>query len=315
MTRGARLVMVGGSLWAAACSCGEPALPAPPPDPDEQTGDTAVTETAETGLELPCDVPEREPNDVPAEANPLPTDDEACGGFGVDGDFDYWLVSVEEPSWLEIRLEGANASLADVGLLVTSESGAIGVGRDDGFEDPDVLLLFPAVPDLYTLAVREEQAKSGERYMYEMLVSVAKSPVFFDAEGTAIDWVDEPEPNDAPTGAPSLRDGDAVLGGASAPFDVDWYQVGVPAGKHTLRFDVQAWNRGSGGNFTLSLFDASLELVRSAAGGANPADLDPVLEYNSAGDEVLYLQVREADNRGNPAIWYLLQTQVETETE
>jgi hypothetical protein len=301
------------ALFAAGCSCGEPVIPVPPnPDP-ETTGDTSVELTGHTGAEPPCDAPEFEPNDTPQQPNTLPLNRDGCGAFQVEGDFDYWTLDVTEPSWLEVRVNASAGGLSDVAVIVSGSSEGVGVARDDGTRDSDVLLLFPAPVDRYSISVREQQAKAGERYTYDLSASVAKDPLFYDRDGALIAWTEELEPNDDISLAAPLRDGDAVLGLTEESVDIDWFRVGVPAGKHSLRFEIQAFEMGSGGNYTLTLFDESLEQVEIAANGDVGFEPDPVLEFNSSGDEVLYLQVREADNKGNAAIWYLLETTVEAD--
>lgn len=305
------LLLVGPAL-SAACSCGEPSLPPPPTTPPQETADTATEMTGDTAPPLPCEVPEVEPNDTVLEPTLLPTDYVGCGGFAFDGDFDNWSVEVLDSSWLSVSVIADEGSVANVAIILSGDESGIAAARDDDEEDPDVHMVFPAQPDTYSINVREEAAKSGERYTYEILASVAKEPLFIDADGLVIDWVDEVEPNDDIPLATPLRNGDAHLGATQQPFDIDWYRVAVPAGKHTLTFEIQAYAKGSAGNFQFVLFSEALEVLERKTGGQPPSRRDPFLRYDSDGDEVLYLQVSEEDNLGNPATWYLLDTRVET---
>jgi len=304
-------LLLGTCLWAAACSC----RPEPPlPDDNNTTESTADTSdtaetatTADTGPDAPCDAPELEPNDTVNEPTELPMDRYGCGEFSEQGDFDHWAFTLDEDAWVHVRVQATNdGSLANVGVILSGEDSDAAAGRDDNEEDEDVEILFPAFADTYTLNVREENAQYGERYTYEVIASKAKDPDFFDDEGNFIDFVDEPEPNDDPLTAPSLRDGDAILGFADEQFDVDHYRVSVPPGRHTLRFEVVAYAEGSVGDFELTLFDEKLDQVKYASSGEVGFERDPILTRNSNGDEQLVLQIRDQEGRGNSAVWYLL---------
>ncbi len=298
---------------ASACSCGEPSLPPPPPPPPETTGDTSVAETGDTGPPLPCDAPEVEPNDTFQTPTVLPLDQIGCGGFQVEADFDHWEFTVDAPTWVTLRAYADAGSTANVAVLMTSTSGDIAVGRDGDFEAQDVTMLFPALPDRYTVNIREETTQAGESYTYEVVATIAKSPVFFDEEGAIIDWVEESEPNDDEVNAFPLRDGDAVLGFSDEPSDADWYTVTVPPGRHSLSFDVQAYLVGSAGDYRLTLLDENLEVIKTNDSAGPVTEKDPRLNYASDGNEVLYLVVIEEASLGNPAVWYLLDTRVEAD--
>ena len=84
-------LLLAVSAWASACACQDPPLPDDNDDDTDQetTGDTSTTPTADTGPELPCDVPEVEPNDTLNEPTELPMDRVGCGGFDAEGDFVY----------------------------------------------------------------------------------------------------------------------------------------------------------------------------------------------------------------------------------
>lgn len=301
------------AVFASACSCGEPSLPPPPPPPDSSTGDTSVEETGDTAPPPPCDAPEVEPNDSFQQATLLPVDQIGCGEFASEGDVDNWEFVVDEPTWVTVRAYADAGSAANVALFMSSSSGEVAAGRDGDFEAQDVTLLFPAQPDRYTINVREETSQGGDRYGYELVSTIAKSPVFFDDDGNIIDWVEELEPNDDELMALPLRDGDAILGFSDVPTDPDWYVVTVPPGRHTLTFDIQAYLAGSSGDYRLTLVDEDLEVITTNSNQGPVTIKDPRLVYGSDGDETLYLLVLEEDGVGNPAVWYLLDTRVEAD--
>lgn len=309
-------LLLAVATFASACACQDPPLPDVTDDDtdDETTGDTSTVPTADTGPEAPCTVPEVEPNDTPDEPTELPMDRQGCGGFDIEGDFDHWSFEFPDDGWLAVRVHaGDDGSLSNVAVSVTGDTTDVAAAREQNPENEDVDLLMPAPADRYTVVVREETQKSGDRYTYEVLASVSKAPDFFDADGAFIDWVDEVEPNDDPFTSPSLRNGDAILGFSDVQFDVDYYSVAVPPGRHGLDFEIQAFAMGSVGDFVLTLFDEDLQEIKSRSLGELDYELDPVLRYNSDGDETLYLQVRERDGRGNPAVWYLLTTGIEAQ--
>jgi len=308
LTSAVRTVLIGATaLFAVACACQDPPLP----DDNTETEDTSDTSdtapTGDTGPEPLCDAPEVEPNDTVNEPTELPMDVYGCGGFEEAGDFDHWSFTLADDAWIEVRVAATNdGSLANVGVILSSDSNTVAAARDDNEGDENVDLLFPAPADTYTLNVREESAQFGERYTYEVIASQAKEPDFYTDDGEFIDYVEEPEPNDDPLAAPSLRDGDAILGFSDAQFDVDHFRVSVPPGRHTLRFEIIAYDEGSVGDFEMTLFDEDLESVKTARFGEVGFERDPILQYNSNGDELLTLQVRDEEGRGNSAMWYLL---------
>jgi hypothetical protein len=306
-------LLVGLSALAAACSCREPELPGDDnTDTDPQsTADTATTPTADTGPEPLCDAPEVEPNDTINEPTDLPMDRLGCGGFDEEGDFDHWRFSLNDDGWLAVRVEANDGSLANVAVILSGNETDVAASRDQNEEDEDVHLLLPVPADDYIVNVREEAGKAGERYTYEILASVAKEPEFFDEDGAYIDWFFEAEPNDDPALAPDLRNGDAILGFSDVQFDVDYYAVAVPPGRHELIFEVQAYAKGSAGDFVLTLFDSELNELKRRAVGQLDYERDPYLHYFADGDELLYIQVRDEDSRGNEAMWYLLTTSIE----
>jgi hypothetical protein len=306
------LAALASAVVLAGCTC-RPTLPPPPPeetDEPEETGETG--ETGDTAPPPPCAVPEIEANDDPASATELPTEQQGCGGFAEGGDFDWWAFAVDDSGWLAVELEAGPGSISDVSLLVlpieTDEGNAWAAARANDQGATDAHLLFPAPAGTYTINVSEEQLKSGDRYLYELLVSEAKAPVTWN--------LDEVEPNDTQGTAQLLLDGDAVLARAGSPTDFDWYQVAVPAGKHVVTVDVDAYPEGSIGDFVFVLWgpggtDApgcgnACEIRREA-----PGLIDPRTEYDSSGDETLWIQVLENSGQFGPAAWYRLSVLVE----
>jgi hypothetical protein len=99
--------------------------------------------------------------------------------------------------------------------------------------------------------------------------------------------------------------------------DYDWYSVIVPAGKHTLSFEVVAYDEGSTADLTVRLWDQDLEPLPAGCtlcdfnGGVPGVELDPFGEYQSEGNEIVWIQVQEVLGRESPANWYVLTVHVE----
>ena len=113
---------------------------------------------------------------------------------------------------------------------------------------------------------------------------------------------------------------DALFGGFEAAQDNDWFRIAVPGGKHTLRVDVDAFEKGSAADLSLFLYDANLTPLPEGCAdsgtcgfytGEQGWERDPVLEFSSAGDEELLIRVDEVGDRGGEPFWYLLNISLE----
>jgi hypothetical protein len=298
------------SLLLPGCSCGRPGPQPPDPSTSGTTGSTA--ETADTAAQPPCATPEAEPNDDGATANVLPLERWACGLVDDAGDADWWTFDHDDEGWLQVEVDAADGSFADMTFILEPAAGGWSASRDDDSEAADTTLLFPAPAGGYSLRTREQTASGGERYGYELLVSEAKPPV---------EWTrTEVEPNGTGPTALPIFSGDAVFGEmfSDSPVpDFDYFVIAVPAGPHTVTVDVDAFDHQSAQDVDVQIRDADLAELKLIKTGGTGALLDPLGAYSSSGSEFLYFQVlqHEADDvpvpRGSPAHWYVLTVTVE----
>ncbi len=310
------LVTVGG------CNC-RPELPQPPTHSDE-TDPPPTGETADSSVPAgPCDVPEIEPNDALQQGTPLLLERHACGAFASDDDQDHWSFELEEDAWLLARLRQADGSLADPSLLLSPPGGEWAALKNDDPDSVDATLLFPAPAGAYVVKAAEQTFSGGDRFGYDLVVSEGKAPVAWTRA--------EVEPNDTQALAETVVHGDVVFGtmtGNGALPDFDWYRIEIPAGKHTLSFEITAFDEGSSGDLTIYLYDEALGMLPDGCrdpcpqsqpacvpcaveGGIRGVERDPVGEYVSAGGEVVWIQVQESAARESPASWYVLDLGLE----
>lgn len=307
--------------YGGGCSC-QPTIPTPPPPPSEDTSQESAT-TGDTGPEKPCYSPEEEPNDSLDAPNALVMEQRGCGLIDPAADFDYWSFTLEDDAWLAVKVAADNGSIADLTFLLSPSDGGWIASRSDNPESLDATLVFPAPAGTYALSVSEQDFNGGARYGYTALVSEAKPPVEF----TSV----ESEPNDDEGAAPAVASGDRIYGtmsGNGANSDLDWYQITIPAGKHTLSIDVDAFDVYSAADLTVYLWDDELNKLplgcKESCGPADPGcipcameggltgvELDPLGTYESDGAEVVWIEVLEALGREGPAMWYVLSIGVE----
>lgn len=318
-----RVLAVVATLWLTGCTC-RPELPEPTEPTETDTQPTGSTgSTGDTAPPPPCPVPEIEPNDSVNEPTPLPMERRACGLVEAPLDLDVWEFVLEHDAWLAIEVEAADGSIADMTALLTPRVGAWAATRADDPESKDVHLTFPAPAGTYALTVSEQTFAGGDRYDYDLLVSEAKSPVEYTRE--------EVEPNDTQPAAEVVADGDVILGtidGNGALADLDWFRVDVPAGKHTLTVDLDAYDLGSAADLTVRLYDQALTPLPLGCrdpcggpactpcafeGGIQGVEFDPLAVLESAGGETLYVQVLEDGSREGPASWYAMTIRLEGE--
>jgi hypothetical protein len=294
------------SLWLAAygCSCS----PALSPSTDESTSAStgSTSETADSAPPALCASPEVEPNDQPDVATPLTLEQWGCGLIAEAFDPDHWVFTLQHDAWLKIEIDAANGSIADLTFLLDPLFDTWAAYRPNNAESVDTTLIFPAPAGDYDLLVTEETLSGGERYGYDVLVSEAKPA----AEWSSV----EVEPNDAATSANPIASGAAVFGtfqGNGALEDFDYYVLLVPAGKHTVHIDVDAFDVYSSADVQVLIKNEELVTVQTVSGDPSGEALDPLGTYESAGSEVLYIQVLDQQGAESPARWYVLNLSLE----
>lgn len=310
---------IGLAALSAGCSC-RPKIPPPtdPPDTDSET--TAETgNTADTAPLPVCRWPEIEPNSVTT-PTALALEQQACGAIDAPLDLDVWSFS-HEGTWLQIELDAADNAFTDPTFTLEPVDGSWAASRADDPESVNATLRFLAPAGDYRLTVADQDFNGGERYGYDLLVSEAKPPAEWNHT--------EVEPNDNFAAAEVVSGGDRIYGtidNDSAFQDVDFYVLSVPAGKHTLGIDIDAFDGGSSANLTVYLYDAAFEKLPPGCedpcneptcepcamkGGVAGVELDPIGEYDSPGSEIVYVHVLEASDQESPANWYVLALDLE----
>jgi hypothetical protein len=314
------LLAIGLAAGVTGCNC-RPSLPPPtdPPDTDsETTGETAST--ADTGPAPPCRYPELEPNNNLDEPTSLGLEQLGCGIIDAPFDQDYWSF-VHEGTWLEIEVDAAQNAFTDPMFILSPVGGEWSALREDDPQDVNATLRFLAPPGEYRLVVNDQDFNGGERYGYDLLVSEAKPPTEWNRTET--------EPNADFASAEPVNPGDRIYGtmdnGTALP-DLDFYVIEIPAGKHTLSIDVDAFSGGSSANLTVFLYDSAFEKLPEGCrdpcssptcepcaitGGATALERDPLGQYDSPGSESVYVQVLEASDQEGPANWYVLAIELE----
>jgi hypothetical protein len=325
---------------AGGCSCRPINITGDDDDDNvDQTDDTfTTTETGDTGPEPPCAAPEIEANNSPDAATLLPMEQRGCGAIDPQFDADYWSFTLEDDGWLTVEAEAGSGSIANMTFLLEPvelfdplADDSWSASRADGRETLDASLTFLAPAGIYSLLVTEQEFEGGSRHGYDVLVTESKPPVepWSRVEVEANDYVDEAEPISA---------GDVVYGtmdGNGALNDSDWYSVTIPAGRHLLHVDIEAYDVGSSADLSVYFWDANLEALPLGCkqvcgtapgcipceikGGNTAADYDPEGTYDSLGAEVVYIQVTAAKSCAGsgqpcpdgPANWYTLWIDLE----
>lgn len=301
------VLSLGLAGFVTGCHC-KPEIPNPPDDEDTTpTGTTGAT--GDTAPPPPCEVPEVEPNDALETTTPLPLERQACGLFlGAEGgaDLDWWSFTLEEDHWLEVDLRAANGSIADVAMLLQPADGEWSVLREDDLETNDASVRFEAPAGEYVLTANEQTFSAGERFGYVLVVSEAKQP--FDLYTMV-----EAEPNGDTVQANVIGPDEIVYGridGGPSPLpDQDWFRIDIPADKHTLAIDVDAYRLGSTADLTARFYDGGGGVISppGAMTGGGGGDPDPIGDYESPGGESVYIQLLDTTNREGAASWYVLK--------
>ncbi|MBA2321244.1 MAG: hypothetical protein H0V89_08815 [Deltaproteobacteria bacterium] len=294
---------VASLVLLAGCQC-KPVLPDDPSeDEDTSQPDTAppphTGDTAPPTVAGPCTITEVEPNNAPSDAMPLPLDTYLCGEFGAPLDLDTYTIELPEDGWLGVYFDAEiRGSFADGVISLTSEENGIGAERDNDDDSRDAHVVIPAPAGTYTAVIIERNFNGDEsQYFYELVASVAKDPFEGDAA--------EAEPNDTSETANLVSSGQRVEGLIGEPADQDWYKVLVPAGRHTVVVDVDAYGLGSPTDLSVYAYENGVDAAPlTVAFGLAGAGADPYWSYVSSGNETLWFRLEEGNNSGGSAWWY-----------
>ncbi len=313
-------LIVASLVGCKACvGCVDPGPPTPPdqPDPDDtdtepvETGDTTPPE--DTTPPPPCDVPETEPNDVMDQADELPLERTACGGFTEEGDGEWLVFPGEDAAWIRVEVDAASmGSAADVAFSIMSlETFQVTVITPTMYwEDP--WLVFPALGDeQYHVYLSERSGQYGDDHEWELLASEDKEPVAWT--------VAEIEDNDTAAQAQTVAPGDVIFGTIDATSDYDWFHIPVPASEDKISWDitVEAYTSGSPLASRLSLYDDQIvgadvddvSFLATSFADTDAYDRDPRIEIQSEGaaDWYLLMKMPASSSEGGSAFhWYTI---------
>lgn len=299
--------VLGAAVGFTGCQC-QPTIPNNNKQDPPTNQDSGAT-TGDTGsVAKPCAVPETEPNNSVTEANELPLEQMGCGVVSQPGDLDVFVTEVEEEGWLAVTtIARPLGSVSDIQFILEPPEGSAAYRLDDE-GTTDASLLFPGTPGRWEIQITDQNFSGGDDYFYNVIVSSAKAPVQWTAS--------EVEPNDALATAMPVMSGDVIFGDMEDNLDGDWYRIDVPVGKHTLLATVTAYAEGSAGDFVVYLSDAQQNLLPMGCNPAgncatrghpvDPALHDPILEWESEGNETLYVKVNEEDFRWGRQAWYII---------
>ena len=279
------------------------------------TEDTATTEVIDTAPPPPCAHPEVEPNNDPANPERIELETVVCGQFviaeeGAVADLDWFTFEVDDASWIKVDVNAVNlGSSADPSLYIASEDDHyMLIESDVDSTDPKVIFPIPEGTDDWDLMVAELNSLSGERYIWEFIVSATKAPVEWNR--------DEVEPNNEPEEAVELSEGDVVFGQYDSQSDLEQFYIDPPEGWHELTVRVTAKSEGSAAYNRLVLSrdrspdtgDSPIDLDRiaSVTGGAGTSP-DAILSFEADGSERLYLTLRENEGNSGPGHWYIIE--------
>ncbi|GHU83088.1 hypothetical protein FACS1894196_2420 [Clostridia bacterium] len=157
---------------------------------------------------------EREPNDTPENATPLPLDTPIRGSSRVTGDVDYYRFELSQPGVVAIEwdMPPASANKKETFSLAVYGDAQPQPLLDASIKGNEHIKRFPVClqPGIYLLAV-ENKLAFGEEYR-------------ITARFTA-DSAIEAEPNNTPQRATKLTLGHALTGVLSGQADTDWYEL------------------------------------------------------------------------------------------
>ena len=130
----------------------------------------------------PVDVSEIEPNNVLHAANSLPHQAVVTGSIGTVGEQDWFAVSIEESSFLSVRVEGADS--LNVRLSLLDEHGALLLTSDsDSTLGIAASLRTHLAAGVFHLRVEGAPSSVGS---YELLVEARSAPLTLDHELTGM---------------------------------------------------------------------------------------------------------------------------------
>jgi hypothetical protein len=166
----------------------------------------------------PVSLPEREPNDSPEVAMPLPPGVAVDGVLLDESDIDRYRLQLSAPAQVALHLTRARAGVARMALVslsVASESGELASVVADGLERPNAHTAMALEAGEYLVRI------TGDAGPYRAVVA---------AHPTSANIAWDTEPNDDPRRATRVF-GEAIeiSGSANREGDVDWYRVPVPA--------------------------------------------------------------------------------------
>jgi hypothetical protein len=303
-------------LGCQTCNACTPGTPAPPDtDPLEETGETGETadtqETADTSPPPPCAFPEEEPNYNFDEANLIQMEQYACGAFGTAYDFD--VFEFEAPAgWIEVDVDASErGSPAEPIMLMEQLDGEAVAVPDSALSSDPWVVLYADEPATWFVALTQG-ASFGDDMTYRFMALQTKAPVVWD--------VDEGDNHTAADAMP-LDWGERVMGRADSNTLSDWYRIEIPDqgdDKVTLRFEVDAQRLGSPLDARFNLYrgtdDPELDAdgdgvsdtrFRGATNDPETSSRDPITEYTTSGDEVVYVMIRHMSGEGyGPHYWY-----------
>jgi hypothetical protein len=305
----------------ACIGCVDPDMPSDPSDPvigetdpPEDTAETAPP--IDTAPPPPCDVPETEPNDDRADADEMPLEQTACGGFTTDDDGEWLVFPAEDAAWIRVAVRAAAmGSAADVAFAIVSPEhfDVTVVTPTMYWEDP--WILFPALGDeQYYLYLSERSGQWGDDHEWEIMASEDKEPVAWT--------VREVEDNDIAARGQTVAPGDVILGTIDSASDYDWFHISVPdpgeGEKIAWDFQVEAYTSGSPLASRLTLYDSDIvggdvddvDFLATSFADADAYDRDPHIEIQSEGAADWYLLIKnpstDGDDGGSAFHWYTI---------
>jgi hypothetical protein len=306
--------------------------PVDPGDDIEDSGDTQDTDTPVDTQEpgpAPCPQPEVEPNDPVAGAQQIDMYYKVCASFDHDGagggDLDLFGFETTEGGWIEVGVRANDiGSAADItALLNNDEYGTFWAERGASSNDPRAVFPLTSFGDWEVLLADQRQG-SGEAFFYELMISVAKAPVEWDA--TVI------EPNNTFDEAMAMTADQVVFGVMEDSVDRDNFTFTVPPGDDPdeeveVTVSVGGWSHGSPIQPRLARSERRESEVYVP--GEEPGDtgyFETEIEYETvinnyggqvtqpdarltvirAPGEVLYYTVRDGRDYFGPAFWYTI---------
>jgi hypothetical protein len=296
---------------------------------DPPAVDTAPPDEEDSGEPLPppptCPFTEVEPNNGLTEAYAITPEAWACGTLLDDGEdrgVDFLTLEVPQDGWFSMWTRGESVGAfgdIDMAVFVNYEDGGSLVPFEDRPGSTDAYAALPLTAgDTLHVSISDYYNGAGEAYPWAFLASTLKeAPLTWTATEEG-DVAGSPGANDTLAGAlQTLTHGDRLWGvlGNSRNDLADNYFLSVPAGRSTVRVEVQAWRYGSPLNAKLSLLDPGGNVKRSRSYEGD--SWDPIVEYTITVDEAQTwsLELVKANDYFGPYHWYVLDVSVVLEEE